>query len=276
MLAPDQQFAGLIWMIAVGFLGIAVVHFFYVAKVVRSEVEAELPARPREARRWWRFALPWVIIVLATDFFFDLDLLMLAGLMSKEELAIFGVCTRIFALVSFGVTAVYAVTLPDMFESEANSDRAGFIRKVGDANLVASIFAAVMFVGIAVAAPLALMLFGPAFAVGHFPLTVLSLALAIRALFGPAALMLSIHDRPYATLPAVIVGTVTLVVANLVLVPRMGLTGAAAAALLAQGVWSFSMWFTALHVAKVDVSILPRLRELLHARRVGQAAAKNG
>jgi O-antigen/teichoic acid export membrane protein len=276
MLAPDQQFAGLIWMIAVGFLGIAIVHFFYVAKVLRAEVEAEVPARPREARRWWRFALPWVIIVLATDFFFDLDLLMLAGLMSKEELAIFGVCTRIFALVSFGVTAIYAVTLPDMFESEANSDRAGFLRKVGDANFAASIFAVVMFVGIAIAAPIALMLFGPEFAVGHIPLTVLSLTLAMRALFGPAALMLSIHDRPYATLPAVVVGTVTLVVANLVLVPRLGLTGAATAALLAQGVWSLSLWLTALHMAKVDVSILPRLRELLHARRVAEAAAKNG
>jgi O-antigen/teichoic acid export membrane protein len=273
MLAPDQQFAGLIWMIAVGFLVIAVVHFIYVARVIRKEVETAVPARPREARRWWRFAVPWVIIALATDFFFDLDLLMLAGLMSKEELAIFGVCTRIFALVSFGVTAIYAVTVPDMFESEANSDRAGFLRKVGDANLVASIFAVVMFVGIAVAAPLALMLFGPEFLVGHLPLTVLSLALAMRALFGPTALMLSIHDKPYATLPAVAVGTVTLVIANLLLVPRFGLTGAATAALLAQGVWSLSMWLTAVHVSKVDVSILPRLRELLHARRA--AAAKN-
>jgi O-antigen/teichoic acid export membrane protein len=66
-----------------------------------------------------------------------------------------------------------------------------------------------------------------------------------------------------------------LVTANLVLVPRFGLTGAATAALLAQGVWSRCMWLTALHMAKVDVSILPRLRELLHARRVA-AAAKNG
>jgi O-antigen/teichoic acid export membrane protein len=235
-----------------------------------------VPARPREALRWWRFALPWAAIVVATDFFFDLDLLMLAGLMSKEELAIFGVCTRIFALVSFGVTAVYAVTLPDMFESEANSDRAGFLRKVGDANLVASIYALIVVVLIAVAAPLALMLFGPAFAVGHVPLTVLSLGLAMRALFGPAALMLSIHDRPYATLPSVVVGIATLVVANLVLVPRFGLTGAAMAALLAQGAWLLCMWLTALHMAKVDISILPRLRELLHARRAASAAAKNG
>jgi O-antigen/teichoic acid export membrane protein len=275
MMAPGQQLGALVWMIAFGYLGIAIAHFFYAARVVSTEVEFAVPARPSEPVRWWRFALPWVVIVLATDFFFDLDLIMLAGLLSKEELAIFGVCTRIFALVSFGVTAIYAVTLPDMFESEANSDRAGFLRKVGDANLTASIFAVVMFAGIAVAAPLALMLFGPEFAVGHIPLAVLSLTLAIRALFGPAALMLSIHDRPHATLPAAAVGTVTLIVANLVLVPPMGLVGAAAAALLAQGFWSLGMWLTALHMAKVDVSILPRLRHLMHLRRQA-AAAKNG
>jgi hypothetical protein len=35
------------------------------------------------------------------------------------------------------------------------------------------------------------------------------------------------------------------------------------------------MWLTARRVAKVDVSILPRLRELMDARRVAAAATKN-
>jgi O-antigen/teichoic acid export membrane protein len=261
-LTPAAAFGELIWIIAVGFLAIALVHFLYVAVVVR-EVPMEVPARPHEARRWWRFALPWVIIALATDFFFDVDLLLLAGLMSREELAIFGVCTRIFAIIAFGVTAVYAVTLPDIFEREAASDRAGFHRKVGDANLVASLLAMVMFGGVALGGPLALMLFGPDFAVGALPLTTLSLALAVRAFFGPAALVLSINDRPYATLPAIAVGLGTLVAANLVLVPQWGLMGAALAALLAQAVWSISLWLTALRIAGIDVSALPRLRELV-------------
>ena len=82
--------------------------------------------------------MPWIALAVAGDFFFDIDLLLLSGHMSREELAIFGVCTRVFSLVSFGVGAVYAVTMPDMFESEAMKDRAGFHRKIGEANLVAS------------------------------------------------------------------------------------------------------------------------------------------
>ena len=81
--------------------------------------------------------------------------------------------------------------------------------------------------------PLVLMLFGPEFAAGAVPLAVLCLALVVRSALGPAALVLSIHDHPYASLPAIGLGLGTLVVANLLLVPRFGLMGAAVAALVA-------------------------------------------
>ena len=174
------------------------------------------------------------------------------------------------------MTAVYGVTLPDIFESEAKADRAGFMHKLGDANAFAATFALIMFAGIVVAAPLALMLFGPSFQAGHLPLAILSLALLIRAVFGPAAMVLSINDRPYATLPAVALGAAVLIAANLALVPSFGLNGAAWAALLAQSTWAIAMWLTALRLARIDVSILPRLREMLHVRSGQAAAPTNG
>ena len=46
------------------------------------------------------------------------------------SLAILGILAReAFALISFGVAAVYAVTVPDIFEAEALSDRDGFNRR---------------------------------------------------------------------------------------------------------------------------------------------------
>jgi len=266
---PHLALERMIWVIAIGFVVIAAVHSAYVLLTVRA-IPTDVPARPGEARRWWRFALPWVVITLATDFFFDLDLLLLSGLLGRDELAVFGVCTRIFGILAFGVTAVYGVNLPDIFESEARQDRKGFHRRVGDANLVASMLAVVLFLGVAFGAPLALWLFGPEFAAGALPLTVLSAAMLVRALLGPTALVLSIHDRPNATLPAIVIGVATLVAANLWLVPPMGLMGAALAALLAQTVWSVALWITARRTAGIDVSIVPRLRELL--ARGGKAA----
>lgn len=256
---PAEGFSLMLWLIAIGYAGIALVHFGFVVSSIKRLPDT-LPLRPLESRRWWRFALPWVLISLATDFFFDIDLLLLSHTLSREELAIFGVCTRLFSLISFGVAAVYAVTMPDMFESEANADREAFKRKVGDANFVASVLSVALFAGMVLVAPILLMIFGPSFSAGAAPLAVLSLALVIRSMAGPASLVLSIHDRPYASLPFVALGIGALVACNWLLVPRFGLMGAACAAIIAITVWSVGLWWVALRTAHMDVSILQWFR----------------
>ena len=256
---PGAGFATMVWIIA-GFCVVISLGQFAITIVAARKVPQTAEAPLPQSRRWWRFAMPWVLISFATDFFFDIDLLLLSGHLSHADLAVFGVCTRLFALISFGVAAVYAVTVPDIFEAEALSDRDGFNRKVGDANLVASGLSVALFFGMLVAGPIALMLFGPEFMAGVVPLAILCLALVVRSIFGPASMVLSIHDRPYASLPSIAVGMVTLFVGNLVLVPAMGLTGAALAALVAITVWSLLLWRTAYRAARIDVSIFPRLK----------------
>lgn len=256
---PRDSFGAMLWAIAFGYLVIAVGHLIIVLTSI-SRVADTVPARKADVPRWWRFAAPWVIIVLATDFFFDIDLLLLATLLQPEELAIFGVCTRIFALVSFGVSAVYAVILPDMFENHARADSSAFHRKVGEANLAASVVSVALFVVVLIGAPFALLLFGPSFTAGAMPLAILCLALVVRSALGPASIVLSIHDRPWASLPAVIFGMGTLVAGNILLVPSFHLMGAAVAALIAISVWSLALWFIALRTAKIDVSILQWFR----------------
>jgi len=255
----DAGFTQMLWIIGVGYVLVSLVQFSFVLRSVpqiASSAEYETP----QARRWWRFALPWVVISLATDFFFDIDLLLLSHQLSREDLAIFGVCTRMFSLASFGVAAVYAVTMPDMFESEAKADRTTFNRKVGEANAVASLVAILLFVGTVVGAPLALMLFGPEFAAGAAPLAILCLSLVVRSAAGPASVVLSIHDRPWASLPAIALGLLTLFGANLVLVPAYGLVGASLSAVLAISLWSLALWLIALHTAHLDVSIMQWFR----------------
>jgi O-antigen/teichoic acid export membrane protein len=255
----DAAFSQMLWIIGIGYVIVSAVQFVFVVTSL-ARIAGDVPAAPAESRRWWRFALPWVMIAFATDFFFDIDLLLLTHQLSKEELAIFGVCARIFSLVSFGVAAVYAVTLPDMFESEAKADRAAFNRKVGEANAVACGVALFMLVLAILGAPLALTLFGEDFAAGAVPLSILCLSLVVRAATGPASVVLSIHDRPWASLPAIGLGLVSLYGANLIFVPLWGLVGAASAALLAISLWSAALWLTALRMARVDVSIMQWFR----------------
>jgi O-antigen/teichoic acid export membrane protein len=258
--APADSISTLLWVLSIGYAIVAVIQLA-VLLTSTNAIPVETETRPHEWRRWWRFALPWIALAVAGDYFFDIDLLLLSGHLSREEIAIFGVCTRVFSLVAFGVGAVYAVTMPDMFESEALKDRAGFHRKIGEANLVASGLSVVLLAVVLVFSPFAFMLFGPSFQAGIVPLAILCVGLVVRSVFGPASVMLSVHNKPFASLPAVAASMATLVVANLALVPPFGLLGAAIAALIAMTVWSAALWFTALKIAGVDVSIRARLRK---------------
>lgn len=257
---PD--IAGMLWLLAALLLGLFAIQCFWVRRAVGAVPRADT-VRESEPKRWWRFATPWVLITLASDYFFDINLILLAGLLEPTELAIFGVSTRIFALASFGVVAVYALTLPNMFDAERDADRGAFSSRVGEANLVATGLAVALFFGVLVFGRYVLMLFGPEFTEGALPVAILCLGLVVRAAFGPASLVLSMHDRPWASLPSVVLGITALVIGNFTLVPPYGLMGAAVSAFVAISLWSVSLWATALYRAKVDVSIFARLRRVV-------------
>lgn len=255
--APDM--ARMLWVLAVALLVLFAWQCLSVRKAVLA-VPTQDAWRAKEPRRWWRFAAPWVLVTLASDYFFDINLILLAGLLGREDLAIFGVSTRIFALAAFGVVAVYALTLPNMFDAERDPDQQAFAKRVGEANLVATGLAVLLFLGVLIFGRYVLMIFGEDFADGALPVAILCLGLVVRAAFGPASLVLSMHDRPWASLPAVGLGVVALVIGNWTLVPPYGLMGAAVSAFIAVSIWSVTLWLTALHRAKVDVSIFGLLR----------------
>ena len=134
---------------------------------------------------------------------------------------------------------------------------------------MASGLSIVLFLMVLIVGPVALLLFGPSFSAGAMPLAVLCLALVVRSVMGPASMVLSIHDRPYASLPSVFMGIGTLALCNWLLVPPLGLMGAAYSAIIAITVWSVGLWWIALRTAKLDVSILQWFR----ARRLAAAGA---
>ncbi len=256
----EQNFIALLLkFLAFGFMSIAILQFFYVYNSVKK-MPSHKSEQKNEQMRWWRFAFAWVLIALATDFFFDIDLIILANFLEPHDLAIFGVSARIFTLAAFGISAIYAVCLPDIFESEVNNDRLGFLQKVGEANFVAAALSFILLIAISLLGYFVLGIFGEDFTKGLWPLIILCSALLARSIFGPASLVLSIYNRPYASLPAVFIGLFSLLILNYLLVPPFGLIGAAMAALSAILIWSIMQWLVTKKIAKVDISIFEYLK----------------
>ncbi len=254
----DGQINRLMTFMTAGYMAIAILHGLVAVQAIRTVGDVK-PHPSGEFKRWWRFAFPWVAISLATDFFFDIDLLHLSYLFDATDLAVFGLAVRIFTLAAFGITAVYTIILPHVFEAEASQNRSLFMKRIYDANLAALGMSFALMLALALAGPFVMRLFGPDFVRGSFALVILSAALFVRSFFGPASLMLSLHDRPYAPLPAAACGLALMFGFNQLVVPLYGITGAAAAALAAITLWSILLWLTAWRITGVDVSMLPRL-----------------
>lgn len=252
--SEHEGYMNLLYIMSFLYMFIALLQFFTVVKTAHN-IEDLVEEREKESKRWWRFAFPWTLIVLASDFFFDVDLIILSAFLDPHQLAIFGVSSRIFILIAFAISAVYAIIVPDMFEKEANNDRDGFLQKISEANLIASVLSLFLLLMVAIMGRFILAIFGEDFTIGLWPLVILCSGLLIRSIFGPASLVLSIYDRPYASLPSVFIGFFSLISLNYLLVPNYGIMGAAIAALLAITIWSASQWFVALKLAKINISL---------------------
>lgn len=250
-----------LWVLSLSYVLVIAIQFGIVLKHLHSMPDGPALSQD-EVKRWFYFALPWVIITLSTDFFFDADLLILTAFLSKEQIAIFGVITRIFILASYGIAAIYAIILPDIMSDATKNDLEGLNQKIGDTNLIATGLSLVLILGVAIFSPLIFAIFGAQFNAGYFALLILCASMTVRAVFGPGPLILSSQNRPYASLPAVGVGLSMLFVANVVLVPIWHINGAAIAALVSYFAASFMVWRTTKRITNVDVSVFPALGRL--------------
>jgi O-antigen/teichoic acid export membrane protein len=239
--------------LAAAFMALGISYVLLLAWSVRNIPRPSESLR-QERRQWWFYAAPWTLLALASDFFFDIDLLLLTPYLGLTELAVFGIAARLVSLVTFGVNAVYAVGLPDFFSARAKGEQHDFARQIQRINRVALLAAGLLLLGAIFIAPFILQFLGTEFASAATPFAILCLCPLIRALFGPTALLLSMHQQPYAPIPAVVIGFATLLLCNALLVPVHGVNGAALSAVMATLSWTIALWLIARRQTGLDVS----------------------
>lgn len=189
-----------------------------------------LPPGPRRfrPRAWLRACLPIALVDLATTAFGFVDVLLLGLLMPPAAVGLYFAATRVHQFVPFVQFAASAATAQRFSAAEARGDRAGLARLV---RLQAQATAAATLVtGLAVlaAGPPLLALFGEGFAAGVPVLAVLVMGSVTASLFGPGEDLLTMlgGERLCAALTLAALGVAILL--GLLLIPALGLLGAAA------------------------------------------------
>jgi O-antigen/teichoic acid export membrane protein len=186
-------------------------------------------ARRYEVGTWIRTSLP---IFLVDGFFILLtyvDILVLQAFVGPEEVAVYYAATKTLVLISFVSYAVAAAAAHRFSEYHVAGDTEKLARFVADTTrwtFWPSLALAIVL--LAVGRPL-LSLFGPGFSDGYPLIFILVIGLLARAAVGPSERLLNMVGQQRACAMIYAGAFATNLALCLVLIPRFGVTGAAAA-----------------------------------------------
>ncbi|WP_028135583.1 lipopolysaccharide biosynthesis protein [Bradyrhizobium japonicum] len=252
-LDPVELFAAMTIAMAVGLVA-QIVSVARVLPDLRST-----PARS-ETSRWRSSALHfWLasILEVATQY---LDVVLVYWMLDPTTAGIYFAASRlanIFAMVSAALYTFGARRLPSLYFSKNHREFERTLR------LMAEVTALCVAAGLAtvwIGGTYLLNLFGPHFTEQHSVLIVLAVGTAIQAAGGPAAAILQLtgHERIYV--PVVAANVALRLVGFLVLIPWLGLLGAAISATVSLALATIALNVICRRRSGVDPSILVLLR----------------
>ena len=187
----------------------------------------------RLTRLWRRAALPFIIVSMVGLLIIDMDMLLAGTVLTRKDLAVFGVCLKLAFFGGFIVDVLRELVAPELGRCYARRDIAAIQRNIARTNFVAIAGTAAMMVGAMLFGHAALNAFGPDYAAGKYTLMTLVAVQLVNAFGGPHTVLLSLKGAQHRMNGAYAAAGCVLLVLTLVLAPMLGTLGAALAVLAA-------------------------------------------
>ena len=178
---------------------------------------------------FWRFAAPRGLAGVFAVTVLWFHTLLLGALRSPEEAGVYSAATRYLMLGQFASLAIVQVVAPKLSEllSAHRRDRAREVYRTGTA--WAMTVAWPVFWTMIVFAPVLLSVFGPGYEGAQQALVILGASMLVASGTGPVDTVLLMGGKSSLNLLNTVVAVVCNVTLNLLLIPRLGMTGAAIA-----------------------------------------------
>lgn len=204
-------------------------------------VEARRASPHSDAKAWMRVAAPLLVYNALYVGMQRTDILLVGSLLGSAEAGIYASAARVAFVITFGLVAVNAWAAPLISDLHARGDREGLQRLVRLA--ARGIFAMTLplFAGILLFGRDVLGLFGPEFVRAYTPLVILAGAELLNALAGPVGFLMTMTGRQGLAARILAVHAVLLLALAFLLIPRLGLEGAAIATAVGRGGWNLTM-----------------------------------
>jgi O-antigen/teichoic acid export membrane protein len=200
-----------------------------------------LPADRRQVLQWRIASAPLLILAAFSTFINDLNMALLGTIVSKPDLAVFGVCLKLALIVEYAVSLIHELAAPDISDALVRKQSSTVDMAVARVNVMAVVATLASVIGVVVFGRLVLSMFGPDF-VRAFPiLLMLVVSQLIRAAFGPSMLTLIAAGAQKNVVIVFSIAIVGFALGNLVLVPMFGLIGAGAAFIAMTAFWTAAL-----------------------------------
>ncbi|MGQ0670252.1 MAG: oligosaccharide flippase family protein [Actinomycetota bacterium] len=187
------------------------------------------PPRGRAALagEFWRFTIPRAFSAIFATTTLWLDTLLLGALRSTREAGIYAATNRYIIVGAFALQASILVIGPQISSLLTQGDHRRAESVYRSATWWVMLASWPIFLAFTVFAPVFLRVFGEQFAPGQSVLLIRSLSLLAGVATGPVAMVLLMGGRSTLHLLSTLASLVLNVVLNLILIPRLGMDGAA-------------------------------------------------
>ncbi len=214
--------------------------------------------------RWQlsRFALPIGLVDLLNELLKRIDMFLVGRYLSADVLGIYGIAQEAATPIKKIRQAFNPIFIPVISASKQKQDRDSMLHQYRNVTRWILILIACVWGGLVLAGRSLLGLFGAEFTVGFSVVIILTLALAINGVLGISELFILIH-KPWLNFVNAAGALLANICLNLVLIPRYGMIGAAAAVLI---------MYTVLNIARLlEVAVLYKLQPFTsyHAKATG-------
>ncbi len=181
------------------------------------------------AVEFWSFTAPRALAGFFQVGILWLDVVLVGVLATQADAGRYGAATRLLIIGSFVQLAVIHAIQPRVTTALARDDldRARTLFRTGTSWVVTAVWP--IYIGMAVFAPFLLGLFGPEYVQAADALRILCIAWLVSTACGPVDTVLNMSGRSGWSMIDLFIALVVNVVGNIVLVPSMGIEGAALA-----------------------------------------------
>jgi len=196
----------------------------------------------QEQRAEWKQALPGATSMLVSSLLYLVlmwsDTLMLGYFLDESAVGLYRVAFKVATLIVFAQFAVNAQAAPDIARYWAQGNKELLQNAVRRIAWINTVVAVPSFLVLVAAAPWFLGFFGADFAAQAGTLRWLALGQLTNALCGPVMYLLNMTGHEKSARNTMAVGVVVNLVGNAVLIPTVGIAGAAIATSFTMALWN--------------------------------------